>query len=103
MAQYDAKHMRPTPLAVAVHDERSLAEIHLDFFAWPTLHAPKRHRRLRAKSGHKTPHAVILVREAVLAHQILPDPPGAQPLVQLGQDLFVEGRALARWARRRWH
>ena len=97
MAEHDAKNMRPTPLAVAVHDERALAEIHLDFLAWPALQPPKRHRRLRAEPGHEAPHAVIRVREAVVAHQVLPDPPGAQPLIQLGQDLFVERRALARW------
>jgi hypothetical protein len=102
MTEHEAKNVRPTPFAVAVYEERALAEIHLDFLAGPALHAPKRHWRLRAQPSHEAPHAVIRMRETVLTYQILPDPPRAQPLVQLGQDLCVEGRALARRAWCRW-
>lgn len=95
MTEHDAKNVRPTPLAVAIHEERALTEIDLDFLAGPALHAPKRQRRVRTEPGHETPHAVIRMREAVVAHQVLPDPLGAQPLIQLGQDLFAKRRTLA--------
>ena len=39
-----------------------------------------------AEPPHEPLHAVVTSREAVLGAEILPDPLGRKPLVELGQD-----------------
>jgi hypothetical protein len=100
MAQHDAEDVRLSPPAIGRDDRRSCAEVHLRFFAGATLHPPEGERRTLADSAHVPLDAVVAAAEALLGDQVLPDPLGAELLIELGQDQLAVNLALARPATR---
>jgi hypothetical protein len=108
VAQDDAKHVRLAALAIRPDHRCAGAEINLRLFAGTALHPPKRKRAVLAQSPHEPLHAVVAAGKTIL-DQILKDPLGAEPQIELRLDhrsirLAVArpatlGRgAFARWA-----
>ena len=94
--EHDAEHPRTPPLAVGPDDRRAGAEVHLRLLAGLRLHPPERQRRLPPQPRDEPPHAVVTRRAlAVVFDQVLVNPHRRQALLDLRQDLFPEGLALA--------
>ena len=98
VAQDDAEDVRLATLAVRPDDRRAGAEIHLAFFACGAFHPPHGQHAAVAQPPHETFDAVVAAREAVLAHQILIDPLGAEFLLELRLNDRLKRLALARSA-----
>ena len=95
VAKHDAKHMRLATLAVRADDRRAGAEIHLSLLARGRFQPTKRRCRLDPQPAHKTLHTVVAGREVVVGGQILPNPLGREPSVELGQNQLAVRFAFA--------
>ena len=83
MAQDNAEDVRAPTLAVRLKDRRSRTKVDLGFFARLALHPAERQWAGLAKAPYETSDTVILGLEAVLAEQVLVDPPRGQTFVEL--------------------
>src|SRR5688572_26303062 len=94
VAQHDPKDMAFSPLAFRRNNRRARAEIDLSLVAGSAFHPPKWQGTRAAEALNESPHAVVA--EAVgVAAQVLMNPPGAQPLLDLGCNLLTKRLALA--------
>ena len=86
MAQNDPEDVRLPPPTPWRHDRRTRPKINLRLGARLAFHPPERQRPGPSQPTNVPLDAVVAAAEAVLAHQVLPDPNPAETASQLDLD-----------------
>jgi hypothetical protein len=96
MTEHDAEHVGLPPLAVRTDDRSARAEVDLGLFARSAFHPPERKGMRDSEASHEPLDAVVPTREVLFGDEILMDPLGGKPLLdlvrnQLTMDFAVVG------------
>jgi hypothetical protein len=85
--------IRPTLLAFAIDDPRSLAEVYLHFVARTHFHPSERECLAGLQPSHEAQHAVIAAGKTLLALQVLKEALSGQAQIELALDEGSTGPA----------